>query len=669
MKEKEKVNVLSCERDKLLPFSGLALLLSNLLTACDGTSDPAVQQSSDEPISSTQYLNAAKNYPGNDALREAWSGESWDGQINNLAVILPGRVVVDSRDYQDLNLFPSTAFYDADNNLYIHGFAAEPLDNPSDVGSEFYPVRLLKLDTNFEPVSNFGDNGIISARFPTEDFFTDGYNQDSNYIYAVGYDDNSATIARIDKKTGKVDTEFSDKGILELSLDAFPAEIKPDKTYFLDVTALEDNKLLISYWLDSGKGGQYTVIQKIEQNGSVNTFGEDGFLLFRNNHEQNVFFDYYGNQNNLIYDPNHKTFLLVGYDYNSSDIESLYINRYDINGKLDTTFANQGYYEIHQSEVPAEVTFGGGGDSFYYDDEEGALYITNSTCCRNNENQNYAIIKLSYNKNKTQLSLDKAFGDQGILVSSVSSDTFYVDTEKVDDQLFLFGGSFTFLDEGVTTTTTDYTIEQMTFNSDGNELEINSVKTAFPVTNFMSDTVFNAVANDQYFLFSSLSSYDDGSGLLLSLTDAQLQNQHLAVMLENTQGTILVGMADNLDSKYWFDNDPDFYQLSDNLTPDGAITFALSCNAPGIGFSYTGDEEIDFTSQQNHGKANASFELTHENYNQFHSIVMNADEVNEDTYVEVTVSSTYTDTVDDEMSEERTFLVTILDSDNDAILG
>jgi hypothetical protein len=71
---KEKVNVLSCERYKLLPFSGLALLLSNLLTACDGTSDPAVQQSSDEPISSTQYLNAAKNYPGNDALREAWNG-------------------------------------------------------------------------------------------------------------------------------------------------------------------------------------------------------------------------------------------------------------------------------------------------------------------------------------------------------------------------------------------------------------------------------------------------------------------------------------------------------------------------------------------------------------------------------------------------------------------
>jgi hypothetical protein len=553
---------------------------------------------------------------------------------------------------------------------------------------------LLKLDTNFEPVSEFGDNGIISARFPTAKFFTDGSNQDSVYIYAVGYDDNSVTIARIDKKTGKVDTEFSDKGILELSLDAFPAEIKtefsdkgilelsldafpaeikPDNTVFFDVPAIENNKLLISYWLHSETRDNplHIVIQKLEENGSVdNTFGEDGFLLFRNNHEQPVFFDSHG-QNNLIYDPDHETFLLVGYDYNSPVIESLYINRYHINGKLDTTFANQGYYEIHQSEVPAEVTFGGGADSFYYDDEEGALYITDLTCCRNNDNQNYAIIKLSYHTNKTQLSLDKYFGDQGILVSSVSSTALYIDTQKVDDQLFLFGGNATFLNDNMTT---DHTIEQMTFNSDGNELEINSVNTAFPSTNLIPDTVFNEVANDQYFLVSSLSSYDDGSGLLLSLTDAQLQNQHLVLMHENTQETILVGMADYPNSNlYWLNADYDY--LSDDLAPDGTITFALSCNAPGIRFSYTGDEEIAFTSQQNNGKANASFELTRENYNQFHSIVMNADEVNEDTYVEVTVSSTYTNSFNPEdeyeVSEERTFLVTIVDSDSnsDTILG
>lgn len=307
-------------------------------------------------------------------------------------------------------------------------------------------------------------------------------------------------------------------------------------------------------------------------------------------------------------------------------------------------------------------------DNFYYDDEEGALYITELTCCRNNDNQNYAIIKLSYNTEKTQLSLDKAFGDQGILVSLVSSNAFYFDTQKVDDQLFLFGGNASFLDDEYRTT--DHTIEQMTFNSDGKELEINSVKTAFPVTNFMPDTVFNEVANDQYFLLSSLSSYDDGSDLLLSLTDAQLQNQHLALMLENTQETILVGMADYLANNQWFyESDPNFNYLSDRLAPDGTITFALSCNAPGIGFSYTGDEEIGFTSQQNHGIAKASFELTRENYNQFHSIVMNADEVNEDTYIEVTVSSTFIPRYEREVSEERTFLVTILDSDNDAILG
>jgi len=190
----------------------------------------------------------------------------------------------------------------------------------------------------------------------------------------------------------------------------------------------------------------------------------------------------------------------------------------------------------------------------------------------------------------------------------------------------------------------------------------------------MFDTVMNenSIDNDQYLLTSSLSYFHDGSGVLLSLTNDQLQNPNLAVMLENTQETLLIGMADCQDNHGIFEFDPQFNYLSDVLAQDGTITVALSSSAPGIRFAYTG-EDIDFETSENNGTANASLELTGENYNQFHSIEMIAAEVNKDTDIEITVTSTYTDEfvswTEFEVNEEHTFLLTILDSDSDALLG
>lgn len=301
----------------------------------------------------------------------------------------PGQVSLDPSDLRDT---ANSVAIQPDGKILVAGFSSYVLGRLGGPEEE-YETRdnysMIRLNADGTLDTSFGDDGVlmVQARVDQDQGIYMTVQPDGHILSAVA-GPLGVRVQRFDTE-GKADTTFGGTGVVDL--DVLPAyngahlTINPDGTLYV-----------------TGMYGDYLDVVKLNADGTVaGEFGDNGKFTFTGAGE------FIGTYNTTTVQPD-GSFLFAG-NYSAMSDYSYSIVRVSADGKLDTTFAENGTLVFAES-------YGLGGRSAVTVQADGKIIVAGTS----NTLDAATVLRLNADG-----SFDTSFGDNGIAHPALGTDEGY----------------------------------------------------------------------------------------------------------------------------------------------------------------------------------------------------------------------------------------------------
>ncbi|MCS7244272.1 MAG: hypothetical protein RMJ36_06025 [Candidatus Calescibacterium sp.] len=265
-------------------------------------------------------------------------------------------------------------------------------------------ILLVRLNQDGSIDKNFGQNGSV---------LIDDKKFDKNYKIFIGSDKNenifilssilSKDMLKVDEiilsldSTGRLNRDFGSNAVFSL-YDA----IKTDDYVINNFFVTDEGKLYIVGSLNNSENSDLLVIRITNQGNIDNTFSEDGFVIKDGITEKNR-----DEEGISIVADNKDRLYVTGLAQNDDDV-TLFVARFNNDGSLDKSFADNGYMISNRVFENVKMYY---GNSIFVD-ENYNIYVAGAA--EDVERQNVLVLKLKSDGNP-----DEQFGNNGYISISI----------------------------------------------------------------------------------------------------------------------------------------------------------------------------------------------------------------------------------------------------------